>query len=161
MTGLAGWVELKAEAFGKRLLSRAWVLSLVVVGAVFWVVGARAYANDVAVIESEMVCMAKWVNENIPAEAVIAAHDIGALGYFGERELVDLAGLVSPDVIPFIRNEEALAEYLNARGADYLLTLRGWYPTLEGQSHLEYQSAGEYSPRLGGENMVIYRWNPP
>ncbi len=161
IAGLWGWARPDAETLGKRLLSRVWLLSLVVVGAAFWARGARAYADDVAVIESEMVHIAKWVNENLPADAVIAAHDIGALGYFGNREIVDLAGLVSPDVIPFIRDEEALAEYLNTRGADYLLTLRGWYPALEDLSHLEYQSAGEHSPRMGGENMALYRWNPP
>ena len=161
MAGLWGWVRLEAESLLKRLLSRVWVLSLLVVGVIFWAWGARAYANDVAVIESEMVHMAKWVNENTPEEALIAAHDIGALGYFGAREIVDLAGLVSPDVILFIRDEGALAEYLDSQGADFLLTLQGWYPKLEDLSCLEYQSAGRHSPRLGGENMAIYRWNPP
>ncbi len=161
MVGLWGWIQLDAEAFGKRILSRAWLLSLVGVVVAFWAQGARAYADDVAIIESEMVHMAKWVNENLPADATIAAHDIGALGYFGNREIIDLAGLVSPDVIPFIRDEEALADYLDAQEVEYLLTLRGWYPTLESLSHREYESVGEHSPRLGGENMVLYRWNLP
>ena len=79
----------------------------------FIFLGARSYAQDVAVIESEMVVTAKWVASNLPADALIAAHDIGALGYFDYHELIDLAGLVSPDVIPFIRNEPQLANYLN------------------------------------------------
>ena len=48
-------------------------------------------------------------------EAVIAAHDIGALGYFGGRSLVDLAGLTDPDLIPILRDEKALAHTLQAR----------------------------------------------
>lgn len=161
MAGLLRWVRPGAEAFSKRLFSRVWVLSLVVVGAVFWARGASAYAHDVAIIESEMVYMAQWVAENTPSDALVAAHDIGALGYFGGRDILDLAGLVSPEVIPFIRDEDALADYLNAQDADYLLIVREWYPALEKQAHLEFQSAGEFSPRLGGQNMALYRWYPP
>lgn len=161
MAGLWGWAKPEAASAGRRILSRVWILSLVVVGVAFWARGARAYADDVAVIESEMVHMAKWINENLPEDAVVAAHDIGALGYFGEREIVDLAGLVSPEVISFIRDEAALEEYLNAREVEYLLTLQGWYPQLEEQAFLEYKSTGEHSPRLGGENMVLYQWKFP
>jgi hypothetical protein len=35
---------------------------------------------DVAVIESEMVNTAKWVAESTEPDALVAAHDIGALG---------------------------------------------------------------------------------
>jgi hypothetical protein len=105
-----------------------------------------------------MVLTAKWVATNTPEEAVIAAHDIGALGYFAERDLLDLAGLVSPDVIPFIRDETLLADYLDDFGADYLVTLRDWYPELERGLHVEFVTQQPYSPALGGENMVVYRW---
>lgn len=161
MAGLLRWAQFDAEVFSKRLLSRVWLLSLLVVGAVFWGRGANAYAHDVAIIESEMVFMAKWVAKNTPPDALVAAHDIGALGYFGKRDILDLAGLVSPEVIPFIRDEAGLANYLNAQEADYLLTFREWYPTLEKQAHLEFQSSGGFSPQWGGKNMAIYRWNLP
>ena len=61
---------------------------------------------------------------------MIAAHDIGALGYFDYHELIDLAGLVSPDVIPFIRDEPQLANYLDQRGADYLIAFPEFYPLM-------------------------------
>ena len=70
---------------------------------------------------------AAWVAENTEPDAIIAAHDIGALGYFGNRKLIDLAGLVSPEVIPFIRDEGQIAAYLNEQEADYLVTFPGWY----------------------------------
>ena len=38
--------------------------------------------------------------------AIVAAHDIGALGYLDDHQLVDLAGLITPEVIPFMLDEE-------------------------------------------------------
>jgi hypothetical protein len=89
---------------------------------------------------------------------LIAAHDIGALGYFSERELVDLAGLISPEVIPFIRDESALENFLTLKEVGYLMTFPNWYPSLTSQAQLIYQTQGLFSPKLGGENMAVYQW---
>jgi hypothetical protein len=115
----------------------------------------------VAIIESEMVDTARWVNQNTPAEALVAAHDIGALGYYGERQLVDLAGLISPEVIPFIRDEDRLKAFLDAREAEFLVTFPGWYPELVQWADPLYSTQGRFSPQAGGENMAVYRWGPP
>lgn len=142
----------------KRILSRAWALALAATLLAFWGRGAAAYAWDVAVIESEMVAAARWVQANTEPEALVAAHDIGALGYFGERRLLDLAGLVSPQVIPMLGDEAALAEHLEASGADYLVAFPGWYPQLVRQAAPIYATGATFSPALGGENLTVYRW---
>ncbi len=141
-----------------RLAAIEWVAGLTVLWAVMIAVGAMTYAQDVAIIDTEMVNTAKWVAGNTPENAVIAAHDIGALGYFGNRKILDLAGLVSPEVIPFIRDEKQLANYLHHNGAGYLMTFPGWYPELTKNIPLVYQSEGKFSPASGGENMAIYLW---
>ncbi len=74
--------------------------------------GGKAYASDVAIIETEMVEPSRWINNNTPPGAIIAAHDIGALGYFGDRFVIDLAGLINKDVVPIITNPEELTKYL-------------------------------------------------
>ena len=84
----------------------------------------------IAVINGEMVATAGWLDKNTGPEDLIAAHDIGAIGYFSERDLLDLAGLISPDVIPFIRDEARLASYLDEKCPDYLVTFPDWYPSL-------------------------------
>ncbi|MFM8320091.1 MAG: hypothetical protein ACKOC5_04165, partial [Chloroflexota bacterium] len=122
LAGLAGWLRLDSSFALRRITGRMLALSLALLCAAFWGVGANAYARDVAIIESEMVAAARWVAANTPPDALVAAHDIGALGYFGGRRLVDLAGLVSPEVVPFIRDEAALAAYLDRRQVEYLVT---------------------------------------
>jgi hypothetical protein len=161
LIGLIGWVQLSSSSNWRRVLSRAWALATFLVLVAFWAIGARAYAYDVAIIESEMVAAAHWVANNTAPDALVAAHDIGALGYFAQRYLLDLAGLVSPEVIPFIRDETRLAEFLQDRHADYLVTFPGWYPKLVQDAHLIYSSAGVFSPMMGGENMAVYQWISP
>jgi hypothetical protein len=156
--GLVRWCQPGAAGIGRRLASRVWLVCLPAITLIFWFVGGRAYGRDVAIIETEMVAAARWVRDNTPSGALIAAHDIGALGYFGERRLIDLAGLVSPEVIPILRDEAALAAYLDARDADYLVTFPGWYPELtRGRTPL-YLTGGPHGPAAGGENMAIYLW---
>ena len=142
----------------RRALSRAWGISIGVVLVIFWVLGGKAYMRDVAIIETEMVAAAKWIKKNTPDDALIAGHDIGALGYFGDRRIVDLAGLISPEVIPFIRDENALAKFLDTQEASYLLTFPDWYPELIKHGDELYSTFGVYSPEAGGSNMHIYRW---
>jgi hypothetical protein len=160
MEGMRGWVNPDAKSVFRRLSSRAWLMALPVLAVIFWWLGARAYAQDVAIIETEMVAASQWISSHTEADALIAAHDIGALGYFGERTLVDMAGLVSPEVIPIIRDEEALEMFLDARDADYLMTFPGWYPELVERAELIYTTDASHSIEAGGENMAVYRWCP-
>jgi hypothetical protein len=132
------------------------LLSLLTIG--FAGLGANAYAQDVAIINTEMVAAANWIEMELPEDALIAAHDIGALGYFAGREVVDLAGLVLPDVVAFIRDEAQLGVYLDQVGADYLMTFPDWYSDLPKSAELIYQTGGEFSSLAGGANMAVYRW---
>jgi len=161
LLGLPGIDELGGRVSGSsagRILMKSWKLTMAGVLVGFWFLGARAYSVDVAIIESEMVEAARWIEANTESDALIAAHDIGALGYFSKRKLIDLAGLVSPEVIPIMRNEAALKDYLDSRRADYLMTFPGWYPDLIREARLLYSTGGKFGPAQGGENMVIYRW---
>jgi hypothetical protein len=142
-----------------RVLAKVWLLSCLSITALYWLFGANAFAGDVAVIESEMVTTSQWIRNHTSTDALIAAHDIGALGYLSERQIVDLAGLISPDVIPFIRDEALLAEYLDEKNVDFLMTFPEWYPSLTANSTLIFQTEGTFSPRFGGENMAVYKWD--
>ncbi len=113
------------------VIKRVWALSTAVVSLVFIAIGSGRLAGDVAWIEANMVATARWVQANTAPEAVIAAHDIGALGFFGERHILDTAGLISPEVIPFIRDEARLEVWMRERGAAYFVSPPGFYPELD------------------------------
>ncbi|MEK6751417.1 MAG: hypothetical protein AABZ00_04045 [Chloroflexota bacterium] len=138
-----------------------WRGSVAMLAFGFITLGAHSYAQDVAVIESEMVVTAKWAAENLPPDAVIAAHDIGALGYFDQHELIDLAGLISPEVIPFIRDEPRIAVFLNEKNADYVIAFPEFYPVLSEGLVEVFATNSEITRSLGRKNMVIYLWKSP
>jgi hypothetical protein len=159
--GLAGFFKWVWNRKGGRwfwVLRTSWAVILILVTLGTWVMGARAYGSDVALIEEEMVTTAQWLAKHMPEDTLIAVHDIGAVGYFYQRDLLDLAGLISPEVIPFIRDQGALAAFLDVKGANYLVTFPGWYPDLSWQGELIYKTNGQVSPSRGGENMAVFRW---
>jgi hypothetical protein len=157
LAGAAQWLA-RPRKMVHRVLQSTWRYSLVLVLLGFWLLGAQVYGRDVAIIESEMVATAQWINRNTPATSVIAAHDIGALGYFTQRQILDMAGLISPQVIPFIRDEARLASFLDEHGADYLMTFPGWYPELVQRGSQVFSTQAPFSPLVDGENMAVYLW---
>lgn len=134
-------------------------ITMLTFGFIF--LGANSYAQDVTIIESEMVVTAKWVSENLPPTAIIAAHDIGALGYFDTHQIIDLAGLISPEVIPFIRDEPQLAIFLNESNANYLIAFPDFYPQLTASAEIVFVSGSPTTVALGEQNMTIYLWKRP
>jgi len=157
-----------ADFDGRKIFSRYhWVAQTIWRGSIamltlgFIFLGANSFAQDVAVIEGEMVVTAKWVAENLPAESIIAAHDIGALGYFDNHELIDLAGLISPEVIPFIRDEPQLAIFLDEKGADFLIAFPEFYPLLSEGLEQVFSTNGEVPLKFGRQKMVVYLWKSP
>ncbi len=137
---------------------KAWEISAIAILVIFWGLGANAYSQDVAIIESEMVDSAKWINSNLPDTSIIAAHDIGALGYFCDHDLIDLAGLISPKVIPFISDEEKLASFLNSENTDFIVVFPHWYSNLVNGKQIVYQGNKTFSSQAGGEIMTVYKW---
>jgi hypothetical protein len=159
--GIGMWLKLQDAHKWRSILNRALMVSIFVVAFVFWGLGARSYGQDVAIIQTEMVQTALWSNDHVETGSLIAAHDIGALGYFTEHPILDLAGLVTPDVIQFIRDEEKLEIYMREKGANYLMTFPDWYPYLSSLGKVVYESQGTYSPSANGENMIVILLNPP
>jgi arabinofuranosyltransferase len=68
----------------------------------------------------------RWLRENTPEHGVVATSEVGALGYFGQRRVVDLAGVVTRQMAPCLEREapaEAIANFRFAAFArpDYLV----------------------------------------
>ena len=163
LLGLSGTIAffeaLRLKGRWKRRVEFGAKAVAILVTLAFLVSGARAYATDVAIIESEMVNTARWLHENTAEEDLLAVHDIGAIGYFSQRTIIDLAGLASPEVIPFIRDEVELATYMDSRGVAYLVTFPDWYHDLPQGKCIVYETDGVFSLTAGGTSMTVYRWN--
>src|SRR4029453_13776223 len=98
-----------AGAFGGRrdapLIAGRWARLAVVVAwlgiaAATLVPAATRYGWAVQNINAMQVHLGRWVDENVPKTARVAGKDIGAHAFFSRREVIDLMGLVTPEIIP-------------------------------------------------------------
>jgi hypothetical protein len=167
--GLSGWVLLLLYSSSETPRT-LWLglqvarLSFTFIMLFFLLQGALAYATEVAIIEGEMVTVARWLADNTPSDALIASHDIGAIGYFAERPLLDLAGLISPEVIPLLENESALTQYILNSDAQYLVTAPGWlYSQIANQPsvRLLFTTDLTLTRDQGINNMAVYKLMVP
>lgn len=156
--GMLGFLELISSPKLNQRIVFVWQVLTVVLTLAFQFIGAQQNANDVFWIETEMVRTAQWVEQNVPADARLAVHDIGALGFYVQNPIVDLAGLTTPEVVPFIRDEALLAEYLDSNSVDYLITFPGFYPRLTSQAELLFEAGPQAGQPQFDENMQVLRW---
>jgi hypothetical protein len=144
-----------------RVLARTLAGSTAALFVAFaFTLGLSAYRQDVAIIDQEMVTAAHWVRDNLAPEDLLAVHDIGALGYFAPRPILDIAGLVTPEVIPIILDGDALWALMEERGAVYLMAMDDQVPNDDpGDPRLctIFNTAGALAPISGGSNMRVYR----
>jgi len=56
-------------------------------------------------LRQSLVPWGEWFQAHTRPGETIAAPDIGALGYYGRRRVLDLAGLVSPRIVPLLDRE--------------------------------------------------------
>jgi len=124
---------------------------------------ARLYAQDVENINQMHVAIGHWVAEQTPAGALLALNDIGAITYVSERRIVDLAGLVTPQIIPLLRAPDRtsrLVAFMAERDVDYVIIFPTWFPGLaEREDLLEpiHRVTLERRTITGGRTMVVYR----
>jgi hypothetical protein len=149
----------------RRIVVRTALVACAVIYLVFLGLGARAYAQDVGFIEGEMVVTAHWLAAHTPQDSLIAVHDIGAVGYFAGRRLLDLAGLITPEVIPIIDDETALLRLIESRGGSYVVFFPDWSPAyrrMAQDARLEavFSSGYAWTRAQGRANMTVYRLRP-
>jgi uncharacterized protein YqgC (DUF456 family) len=64
---------------------------------------ALAYGENCNDIAAQHLRLARWMNRELPLGTVVGVNDAGALAYFGGRPILDLTGLVSPELTPAAR----------------------------------------------------------
>ncbi len=128
--GTTAWRKLVAGAVANARMRRAAIAiftSLAILQSVVFyelvvVPPTRAFSQA---LETMLGGMGRWLEKNTPADALVAAADIGAIGYYSHRRILDLGGLVNPEINRMRREidvDRIIEEGLYLRfGPDYLV----------------------------------------
>jgi arabinofuranosyltransferase len=101
------------------------------------------------------VAAGKWLKKNTKETDVVAAHDVGAIAFYGERKIIDMAGLITPELISHLNDQlysDYINDYLTKHKVDYIVTLRNWIEVVNDKP--------VYSPVNEFEFLEIFKYNP-
>ena len=87
---------------------------------------------------------------------------LGAIGYLIDRPLLDLAGLITPEVIPFIADADQLAGWMAAREAGYAVFFPDFSPAyarlaVDPRLRQIYCADHPWTRQVGRRNLCVYR----
>ncbi len=90
-------------------------------------------------VDESLIAIGDWLRSRTDENAVVAVHEVGAVGFFAERRVIDTAGLVTPGVLPYVTSY---------RVADYLIEARPDYYVSSGDDRIDRQVFESLGSRL-------------
>ncbi len=142
------------------------ILAFLNAGALL-VYSSSQYGWMVENINAAHVGIGRWVAENTQPDDIIATHDVGAIGYFGNRRVIDIVGLVTPEIIPHLKQpdqsrDENILDYLRESEPDYLIVFPLQYPELitnDDVLDVIYQQTHTSEYTYVGGRFIVYRFS--
>ncbi len=161
--GVEGLFKFLERFPGKSPLRLATWLTFGSMVILLWVHGAADFAYRVKLLTETHLRAANWINANTPPDAIVATHDIGIIGYFTQRQIVDLAGLVTPEVVPIMKNQTELAGYVHEKHATHLVVFSGYYREMLAQldARLVFSPNKDYLISLNREPLEVFEIPAP
>jgi hypothetical protein len=129
--------------------------------------GRERYAANVRNVNDSDVAMSLWIREHLPPSATIAAQDVGAIGFLTPNPLLDLTGIVTPEILPAIERtagasaggRAGLVRFLEEWRPDYLMLFADSYPGLleELRAGVVHRLRVERNVTMAGADLVLAR----
>lgn len=159
--GFRDTAKILGNFFRSRNLTAGIVIIVLSVIAVYsftdYLDNRKNYKDECKYINDRQVAAALWINQNTKETDIIATHDVGAIGYYCGRKLIDVAGLVTPELIDKIHMPDYnkyMMEYLKNQGVSHLVFLQEWYRV--SNANPLFSTAETLPPEV----MEIYKFEP-
>jgi len=174
VSGCAG-LETLPRRPGSPLLRVAAIVLVALLSARGTWQGMQRYALEVKNITEMQVRVGRWLTGRPGGPQTIATNDIGAIGFFTGAPILDLTGLASPEVMPYLRrparqgganrgwngaSEAGLLEFLRVRRPVYVALFPSWYPSRffrEGLGREVFRVDLHDNVICGDRTMIVYR----
>jgi len=159
-----------AKLLGNYFKSRNFaIVSVMIILAVIFVLSIRdynenktLYAEQCEYISDRHVVAALWIRNNSQESDIIATHDVGAIGYYSNRKIIDVAGLITPELIDKIHDKNYshyVTEFLKKHNVKYLIFLREWNRVVN-QNPLFSSIKSNTEEMFPTEMMEVYEFIP-
>jgi hypothetical protein len=116
-----GTASLARERLGSPTAAR--LLAMLVTALCFTlpVAGAKASWETVArTTNHNYLAIGRWLERNTPSDATVAAAEVGYIGWYSRRRIIDILGLVNPLNAAFVAKRD-LHSWLDHYDPDYIL----------------------------------------
>lgn len=145
------------------------VVVLLVPTLVVLIHGVGRYVQNVANVNDGDVRLMSWLHGRLDPRAVLAVEDAGTARYFLPNPILDLGGLMTPEIVPMIRAARSpsdpfgtagMRKFLSERRPDYLIAFPQWFPSLvRDKTFLRpvLQIAIPNNITLAGDELVVYK----
>ena len=128
---------------------------------VLLIYGGDNYANSVKNINECDVATGIYLKNIAKSGDLIAVNDIGAIKYFSNLEIFDLAGLISPEITTAMIADDSLTfDYMNLhKRPKYLAIFPSWFRYIPKRTDI-FKPISMYIPErntiLGGDTAIVY-----
>jgi hypothetical protein len=148
------------------LFKKATLVIIVIVSLGSTIAFSRVLGWNVENINDQQVNIGEWLNANLPNEKAFGMNDIGAITFTTKRYVVDMAGLVTPEVFSFQKmsyedGSKALFKFLKSKQVNYIIIYPNWFDYIMDNYSKYFEKV--YSARLennticGGIEMFVYK----
>ena len=81
--------------------------------------------------QARMLEGANWIRESLPEDAFVGSWNAGILGFYSERVVTNLDGVVNNEILSYVRNNQ-VCEYLNDAKVEFVAEfdsgINAWAP---------------------------------
>lgn len=133
-----------------------------------YLVFAAALGKNTGNINDQQVKLARWVFENVKRDETIAVNDIGAIGYINKNRIIDMAGLITPEILRYRTynwkdNLDSVNYLLKKNNVNYIIIYDEWFKEYlnQNRNNLTFITSAylEDNTICGGKEMKIYKTN--
>jgi len=105
------------------------------------------------------VMMGNWLNENTPADSSVAMVEIGTVGWYSEREIIDILGLVSDYNAQYLANRQFMHWLLHYQ-PDYIIRHDPVWAHETSVMALQNSNLYEPVPELNIPGLILLKRSP-
>ena len=124
MCGIGALQEIELRMNPKKIIRGA-IVALVIFGGLIetgrW---SLIEAESVRNINDQHLAVVGWLRQNMRATDTLAVDDVGAIGYFLNKPVIDLTGLITPSLWPLQPDQDSVWRAARKMGANLFVIYR-------------------------------------